>query len=149
VKLGPIHIAIPDQWEDRSMYAFVAPATRTQVGLAAKGDTFRTNVVLTWSRVDANTDLEQRAALARRRIEAGHPNVTITAGAGPIVGGRPSKSLRYTIAGLDAGPPVLQIQYVVLLDGVEAIVTFSTSTSATPDQLEALEGIISSMVLER
>src|SRR5688572_11929881 len=96
VKLGPVEIAIPEHWEDRSMYAFVAPIERAQAGMSPKADVFRTNLVLTWEKVPSGATLEERVAVARGRIQATHGGKTgIDTAEGPNAGGHPSRRLRY------------------------------------------------------
>lgn len=127
MNLGQLSMDIPSDWEDRSMYTFIAPRQSAAMGPIAQDDGFRTNVVV---RVGPRGQASSLAELTRRAAEEAKTMfgaVTVDETPGPTVGGVETRRLRYRIVEPGGTLPIAQYQYLLVLEKTERTITFTTA----------------------
>jgi hypothetical protein len=150
MKLGSMEIDLPGEWEDRSMYTFIAPAKKAGVGPTAKAaPEFRTNVVITPSPLESGVDLKACSRRVEERIRRDFGDVEIAADDGPSAGGRKSRRLKYRVVNPRGGAPIEQVQYVIIAGGREWNITFSTISLEAKALEPAFEQYIRSIRFDR
>lgn len=148
MKLGRMQMAIPDDWEDRSLYTYVAPPESVSMGMTAQEPrTFRTNVVVTRKPMAPGWSLDASVRAIEARTKRDFGQIEIKVDDAGSVASQPAKRLRYIVN--DPGQkslPVAQVLYVFLLEGAEWTVTFSVASMALKEQLPEFERMVRSIV---
>src|SRR5688572_9717668 len=127
MQLGRMKIDIPESWEDRSTYTFIAPRSKTNVGPVAHDDGFRTNVVVTVGTAGEARTLDEMAGGAKELIRSNFGEVSIEETAGPPIAGQPSRRLQYRIIEPGGALPIVQIQFLTIIERTERELTFTTA----------------------
>jgi hypothetical protein len=148
VKLGALEIGIPESWEDRSLYTFIAPAAKASLGATVKGgqSEFRTNVVIAPSPLAEGDDLAACAKKATDRAKKDFgANLEVTVEEGPRASGRETKRLRWRVVDPRGGAPIQQIQYILTARDRQWTITFSTLAVEARAQLSDLDEYVRSV----
>jgi hypothetical protein len=145
VRLGPLDIAIPPDWEDRSLYTFIAPPQEMRAGMMATTQSFRANVVLTRRPVPPDQTIEASAELAAARAKRDLGDIKVTILEGPPIDGSPSQTLSYVVVDPRGGPPIAQVQYLFKRDGSEWSLTFSVAALELKNRQAELERLVMSI----
>lgn len=118
MRLGDLEVPIPDDWEDRSLYTFIAPPEKT-VPLRATKSTFRSNVVLQKRRLGHDETLESCTEAIVAQTKAGYGDVEVAVEAGPAAPRVSSNRVSYRLVDPVTHQPVAQLVYVCLVDRAE------------------------------
>ena len=147
LSLGRMQIDIPDSWEDRSMYTFIAPRAKAGVGPVAQDDGFRTNVVVTVGPRGKARGLDIATQAAITEVRSNFGEVAIEQAEGPAIDGQQSRRLTYRVIEPGGSLPILQVQYVTILDDSERFFTFTTAAIHAKSMIPEIERMIRSVRL--
>jgi hypothetical protein len=144
MRVGPLDIDLPETWEDRSLYTYVAPVTDVSPSLAVRQSTFQTNVVFQQRRLEEGETLDDCVERARQNTDEmfGGPKISIADG--PMASGIPFKRLTYSVIDGVTNQPVAQVLYVGCIGPREWQVAFSVAAIQLDQQLPAFDRIIAS-----
>jgi hypothetical protein len=148
---GSIALALPDNWDDRSIYTFVAPEQSMTAGLPtlAKTQGFRPNVVVTreakgrYERVDAYAKDQLNAQKQTREMK----NLTVVAEENVTVGGQPALARNFTFVVESQKATVQQMQVFVMHKDWVYTFTFSTLPAHFAEQKKMFDEIIKDVKL--
>lgn len=145
MRVGPLEIDLPEDWQDRSLYTYVAPLTEVSPTLAVQQSTFQTNVVFQQRPLEAGELLEHCVERARQNtLEMfGGPKISIEHG--PSSAAIPFKRLTYTVVDGVTNQPVAQVLYVGIVGDREWQVAFSVAAIQLDAQLPAFDRMIASI----
>ena len=149
MRVGPLDIDLPEDWQDRSLYTYVAPITDVSPSMAVRQTTFQTNVVFQQRRLEAGEGLEQCVERARQNTDGmfGGPKISITDG--PTADGIQFKRLTYTVVDGVTSQPVAQVLYVGRVGEREWQVAFSVAAIELDAQIPAFDRMIASIRLSQ
>ncbi|MCC6808265.1 MAG: DcrB-related protein [Deltaproteobacteria bacterium] len=148
---GSIALALPDNWDDRSIYTFVAPEQSMSAGLPtmAKTQGFRPNVVVTrehkgrHERVDAYAKEQLNAQKQTREMK----NLTVVTEENITVSGAPAISRNFTFVVESQKATVQQLQVFVMHGTWIYTFTFSTLPAHFAEQKKMFDSVISAVKL--
>jgi hypothetical protein len=127
MNLGRMKIDLPEDWEDRSTYTFIAPRSKAGIGPVAQDDGFRTNLVVTTGRAGHARPLEEVVQAAIEQLKANFGEIAFEEGPGPQISGQPTRRLSYRIVEPGGTLPIMQVQYLSVAEKTERIFTFTTA----------------------
>jgi hypothetical protein len=127
MRIGKLEIEVPEEWEDASLYTFVAP-TDDLWATPGKGGSFRTNVVFQSRKVGPNEPLARCVERLMEGTQELFGAVKIEVCDGPQVAGVPSRRLVYSVSD-EAGQPVSQVIYLFVVQGLEWQAAFSLAAA--------------------
>lgn len=117
-RVGDLELPLPDDWEDRSLYSFVAPPAKT-VPMRATHSTFRKNVVLQKRKLPGEATLDTCVEELVELTREGHGDLAVDVRDGPRNDTLTSKCVSYRLVDPVTNQPVAQLIYVCLVDGAE------------------------------
>lgn len=149
MNLGRMKIDIPENWEDRSTYTFIAPRSKTGIGpVAAADDGFRTNLVVTTGKSGQARPLDELMKSTVEQLRANFGDIPFEESAGPQISGQSSHRLSYRIIEPGGALPILQVQYLSVAQKTERIFTFTTAAVHAKAMAPEFDKIIRSISLE-
>ena len=125
--LGRLDIDIPESWEDRSMYTFIAPRAKADKGLVPADDGFRTSMCVTPGPAGVARDLADIVADAKEHARMSFGVVQVSEESGPAIAGSDSVRIGYRIIEPGGALPLAQFQYLTVVDETEWTFTFTTA----------------------
>lgn len=148
---GSIALKLPDNWDDRSIYTFVAPEQSMAGGLPtmAKQQGFRPNVVVTreakgrYERVDAYAKDQLNAQKQTREMK----NLTVVEEANLTVSGQPAIARNFTFVVESQKATVQQLQVFVMHGAWIYTFTFSTLPAHFAEQKKMFDAVIADVKL--
>jgi hypothetical protein len=146
MRIGDLEVEIPATWEDHSLYSFVAPPEIVSPEKTVKQAPFRKNVVLQRQAVAADATLPERAqaVLASTEREFGQ-QVKVEIQDGPAAAGVPTRRVVYKVVDPVTSQPVAQVVYVMLYEGSEWQIAFSTPALSLKQALPEFDAIVASI----
>jgi hypothetical protein len=145
MNIAGLEMNIPDNWEDRSLYTFVAPVEEVRTGMTTQSASFRTNVVITRKPIQEGRTLDAVGSEIEERTKRDFGDVKVQLENGPAVMGQPSKRASYTVVDPRGGAPVAQVQYVFMHGGFEWMMTFSVASIALKEQMPTFDKIVTQL----
>lgn len=128
MNLGRMKIDIPADWEDRSTYTFIAPRTKTNVGpTLAADDGFRTNLVITTGKAGKARPLDVLLGTTLEQLRGNFGDIPFEQTVGPEISGQPSHKITYRVIEPGGTLPIVQVQYLTVVEGTERVFTFTTA----------------------
>ena len=148
---GSIAMTLPDDWNDRSIYTFVAPEQQMGAGLPtmAKTQGFRPNVVVTrepkgrYEKVDAYA----KDQLTAQKRTAEMKNLTVVHEESITVSGSPALQRNVTFVVEQQSATVQQLQVFVLHGAWIYTLTFSTLPAHFNEQRKAFDAVVAGIKL--
>jgi hypothetical protein len=149
MNLGRMKIDIPDTWEDRSTYTFIAPRTKANIGpVAAADDGFRTNLVVTTGKAGQARALDEVLKTTIEQLRANFGDIPYEQTAGPEISGQPSQRVTYRIIEPGGTLPIVQVQYLTTANKTERIFTFTTAAVHAKSLAPELDRMMRSIQLD-
>lgn len=142
--LARMAIDIPESWEDRSTYTFIAPRARAGFGPIAQDDGFRTNLVITVGSHGKARSLDEMVRVAREEARNNFGDLAVDDVEGPLVMNTPSRRISYSIIEPGGTVPLTQVQYLAVVDQTERVFTFTTASLHAKSLFQQMEAIIRS-----
>ena len=145
-----VSLELPGQWEDRSIYTFVAPEQMASSGLPtmAKTQGFRPNVVVTREpkgkvqRID--TYAKEQLAISQKQL----PQLKVIEDKEHQLSGQPAVSRVFTFVAPPQNVVVQQLQTFVLHQDWIYTFTFSSLPDGFNEQRKSFDGILGSVKLK-
>ena len=147
MQLGKIAIDLPSDWDDRSLYTFVAPPQNAGPQMRARASPFRKNVVLQRRELSAEETIDSCVdALVERTVETfGELNIDVAAG--PTTEHMQSKRVAYSIFDDVTQSAVAQVVYLCLIGHDEWQVAFSLPAVDLKAEIEGLDAMVATLRL--
>jgi hypothetical protein len=146
--LGRMKIDLPDTWEDRSTYTFIAPREKAGIGPMLGDDGFRTNLVITTGKAGQARSLDEVLGATIAQLRANFGDISFEQTAGPDISGAPSHRVTYRIVEPGGTLPIVQVQYLTVADRTERIFTFTTAAVHAKALAQDFDRMIRSIKLE-
>lgn len=140
-RVGDLELPIPEDWDDRSLYTFVAPPAKT-VPMRATQSTFRKNVVLQKRRLAPDETLESCTDRLVEQTKEGHGTVAIDVADGPKNDALVSKRISYRLVDPVSNQPVAQLIYVCLVGRAEWQIAVSVPAIELDAARAEFDGIV-------
>lgn len=145
MNIAGLEMNIPDNWEDRSLYTFVAPVVEQRTGMTTQTASFRTNVVVTRRPQEEGRTLDVIGPEIVERTKRDFGDVNVHVEDGPQVIGKPTKRAHYTVVDPRGGSPVAQVQYAFIHDGYEWVMTFSVASIELKAQMATFDQMVAGL----
>jgi len=145
---GNTTLELPAEWEDRSMYTFVAPErSRTGGPTMARAQSFRPNMVITresrGSHERVDTYAKEQLAASQKQL----PQLRVLEDKAQTVGGQPGIVRMFTFMAPPHNVLVQQLQAFVLTGEWVTTFTFSGMPEGFAEQRVSFDNIISQIVI--
>jgi hypothetical protein len=128
MELGRIALDVPDDWEDHSLYTFVAPRAAVESSPRMVVEGFRSNVVINWGPRGKAELLEAEVSRAIDRATRDFGPVKPAISDGPKLAGNESRRIMYRFIEPGGTLALTQIQYLSILDGTALTIAFTTAS---------------------
>ena len=141
---GTLALNLPDTWDDRSIYTYVAPEQNVSAGMPTMNKTqgFRPNVVVTR---ESRGKYERLDAYAKDQLAASQkqlPQMKVVSEDPSTVGGQPAICRVFTFVAPPQNVTVQQMQTFVLIGDWIYTLTFSTLPSHFNEQKKMFDKIV-------
>lgn len=147
MQLGKIAIDLPDAWEDRSLYTFVAPVQNAGPQMRAKASGFRKNVVIQRRELTAEETMDSCVEAVVERTKETFGEVKIDVADGPVTEAMQSRRVTYTVIDNVTNSAVAQVVYLCLLGHDEWQVAFSMPALDVDGELAGLDAMVATLRL--
>jgi len=144
VRVANLDIDVPGDWEDHSLYTWVAPAEDISPARRVGSSPFRTNVVFQQTPLGEET-LEDRVQLALKNTAESFGEVEVKVEEGPGNEQLQSRRLVYTVVDPVTNQPVSQLLYICAVGDVEWQVAFSVAAIKLRERMAEFDRIVTSI----
>ena len=145
MQLGKIEIDVPGDWEDRSLYTFVAPKEDVSPQMRVKENAFRKNVVIQRRGLGPEETLESCAEFLVSTTRETFGEIKIEVADGPTTLAFESRRVTYTVIDDVTQSAVGQVIYLCLMGHEEWQLAFSLPAINLSRDLPGLEKIVASL----
>ena len=144
MRIADLEIAVPDDWEDHSLYTYVAPAEDVSPALSKGSSPFRTNVVFQQRPLGDET-IEDRVQQVLKSTAETFGEVEVKVEDGPSNADMTSRRVSYTVVDGVTNQPVGQLIYVCVVGELEWQVAFSIAAISMRERIPDFDRMVASM----
>lgn len=144
MRVGDLDMDIPSEWEDHSLYTYLAPVEDISPALRVGKTEFRANVVIQPQPLDGDT-LDDRVRLALENTQKTFGDVEVEVTDGPQNEQLQCRRLVYTVVDGVTNQPVSQLLYICVVGEVEWQIAFSVPAISMRARLPEFDRMVASI----